>query len=417
MCRERWAALALGSWLLAQPARGDTIDFEATTLLAGRADPRDGQLHTVVPMLEQVSGRASAIKNPWLCDLEVVLQMWGEIDPGDPRDDRFSSGDVDLGYAAATLARGRVALRAGRQLVQGGAARMLQLDGANVQVRVRRLGLQGFAGVPVTPRFGVDRGDAAAGARASYRASFESELGVSFIQVSDDGRLARQDLAVDGRWAPHSSLLMSGLVLWSLAEERLAELDTRFSLIPSSKLELSVDVRRTAPDLFLPLNSIFAVFAEERRDEVGSTLVLSPSPALRLQADYHALGQDGGTGHRAGGKLTLMPGRARRGSVGVQSRVLRLPDHDGYTELRLFGALPLGATGFLTGDVAGYLLEAPINGQDGSLSGQLSAGRGFGRWRGVISGLAAVTPFAERHFEVMARLVYGFSTRIREDRP
>jgi hypothetical protein len=49
---------ALSGLLLCAPLgrpRADTVDTTIATLLNGHADPRDGQLHTVVPVYESLS--------------------------------------------------------------------------------------------------------------------------------------------------------------------------------------------------------------------------------------------------------------------------------------------------------------------------------------------------------------------------
>src|SRR5437763_8620751 len=127
----RTAALFL--LFAASVARADTVDATATTLLSGRQDPRDGSVHTVVPLYQSLSLLATDLRAPWLEDTRVVVSGWGELLAGDPRDGATGTGDVDLAYIEGRAASRRLTLRLGRQLIFGGAARALQLDGLDVR--------------------------------------------------------------------------------------------------------------------------------------------------------------------------------------------------------------------------------------------------------------------------------------------
>ena len=134
MCRHRSLLLAL---LLAPAlAQAETIDATSVTLLSGRQDPRDGNVHTVVPLIESLAVRAEDLKLPGFQDARIVLSAWGEVDPGDPRDGEHGTGDVDLAFAEGRLFQRRMTLRLGRQLLFAGAARNLQLDGLSVRTRI-----------------------------------------------------------------------------------------------------------------------------------------------------------------------------------------------------------------------------------------------------------------------------------------
>src|SRR5436190_21489260 len=98
-------ACAFLSLALAAPAvRADVIDASVTTLLAGIHDPRDGQLHTVVPIYQSVSLFIRDVKNPFVEDLKLVVSGWGAVAFGEPRDDRVT-GDLDAGFIEGGLFR------------------------------------------------------------------------------------------------------------------------------------------------------------------------------------------------------------------------------------------------------------------------------------------------------------------------
>ncbi len=408
-------SLMLTAFLAAPCAYADTLDASMTTLLAGRQDPRDGTLYTVVPVYQLVSLVAD-LHAPYLDELHVTLSGWGEAAFGDPRQGHVT-GDLDVAYVDARVLRRRVAVRVGRQLVVGGAARVTQLDGASIEWRIGGgVGLTVYGGVPVTPRFSIGRGDAVGGGRLFWRHRWDTELGLSFIHVEGQGRVARQDGAIDARWAPLPTLTFTGYGLLSFAELRLVEGYVSASWQPIAQLQLAADFRRTSPDLFLPLNSIFAVFAQNRHDEAGGTVFVRLA-RLRLYGDYHVIVDDSGLGHRGGGKLTVGLGQNSHATVGVEVRVLALPASDGYVQARLFGIERWGAwTVTLDGDA--YRMDRAINGQSYSFTSAATIGWDFARgWRTVVTGIADVTPFVAHRGEVLAKLVYNYTLRFHEVRP
>src|SRR3954468_23688591 len=123
--------------LLAGVARADTVDLTVTTLLAGRADARDGRVYTVVPAYEMLQLRLDDVTLKYVQDLKVVLSAWGEVAFGESRTGTLT-GDVDIGYIEGKLLDRRFTVRAGRQLIWIGGARMLQLDGGALRVRMVR---------------------------------------------------------------------------------------------------------------------------------------------------------------------------------------------------------------------------------------------------------------------------------------
>ncbi|MDB4969782.1 MAG: hypothetical protein JWN44_5471 [Myxococcales bacterium] len=409
-------SVALALLLYATPATAEVVDGSITTLLAGRADVRDGRVYSVVPAYEMLQLRVDDVHTRYV-DVRVVLSAWSEIAFGDPRDGRSSAADVDIGYVEAAAFDRRITLRAGRQLVWAGGARVFQLDGGTVRVRVyRRVYLDLYGGVPVTPRFAVKLGDAVAGGRASWRHSFDSEVGLSYLHVLDAGRVAREDLGADARWSPRRDLAFTGYLLYSLAELRVAEADVGATWQPISKLDVRVNYQRTAPDLFLPRSSILSVFATEARDEAGGAVYVQPLRRLTLNGDYHFVFDAAGVGHRGGGRVTLNVGPAFQTLLGVEGRVLELPGN-GYTEARVFCTHRISRALLVAADFDTYVLEQPVNGARLSLTGSATVAWDFARnWRAVVTALADTTPLVERRFEFVARLVYNHEWRFHQVR-
>jgi hypothetical protein len=418
MCVERHGVgvAALVTLVCATAARGAVVDMSATTLLADRPDVRDGEVEPLIPIYELLSVSSSGLEVAGMTDVRLMLTAWGSADPGSPRDDRHLGGDVGLAYAEGSLFERRLTLRAGRQLVLGGATRSLQLDGLSVASRFASgFGLALYGGAPVTRRFETDRGDAATGGRVSYRHSFTTEVGASAITVLDDGRLARQDVGVDGRFLPLQAVVVTAFVLWSAPEGRLAEAEARALWQLSPTLSLSLDARRTAPDLFLPRNSILSVFSEETRDELGGRADYAGVRRWALSAAYHALVVDGADGYRADAEARWTSDEQARTLIGVDVRRLQVPGiwaADGYWETRIFAIQRLTETLALSADGDLYLFD---NAEDHSfLAGASLAYRLGEAWEAVVHGKGGATPLFERYYEAIFRIAYNATIRRRE---
>jgi hypothetical protein len=400
---------------VARPAAAQTVDATATSLISGRQDPRDGAVHTVVPFYESLSILASDLKNPMVQDTKVVLSAWGSLVAADQPTGNDATGDVDLAYVEGTVAHKRLTLRAGRQLVFGGAARALPLDGLDVRTKIGGgVGVDVYGGVPATPKFALSQGDAAAGGRVFWRPSPTIETGASFVHVLGDGRIDRQEAGVDARFSPRPSLAITALALWSTVEERLAEAQLQAIWQPWRMMELSLDAARQSPDLLLPRGSIFSVFAEETRDELGGGLYLRPLKVLRVYLDGHAISDESGVGARAGGRMTLSAAGA---TFGAETRAMELPQK-GFVELRGFATRRLFEKAFATLDAEAVWLDPAVNGQTNSLT--FSAALGWDvapGWMAVASGLAGETPLLERRYELMGKLVYNGTLRRVETAP
>ncbi len=423
--REARRALALSAMLgataaLASTAHAEVVEASSTTLVSGRQDPRDGVVHTAVPVYELMSVRATDFHVPGVGDMNVVLSGWGAAALADPIEGKHVLGDLDLAFAEGTLLRRRIAIRLGRQLLVSGAGRNLGFDGLSVTVRpIRWVGVSAQAGVPVTPRFATSRGDALVAGRAFVKPSFDAEAGVSILQLLDHGEIARRDLAFDARLVPAHAvpLVLTGFALFSLPEERLGEGQAAATWQLDRRFQVTADYRRTAPDLFLPRNSIFAVFSQEHHDEAGGFLYLRPHARLRLQGDYHVIIDADGTGHDGSGKLTGTFGPDQRDTAGLESRRLALPG-SGYLMARAFTVVRVEPRVTGTLDASAFFFDADVNGQRRSyvaaatLAYDLRPG-----WRAVVTGLTSVTPFAERNFEGMAKLVYQMTTHVRQVTP
>ena len=187
--RARVSGAALGAALVvAAPARGhaQVIDAVSTTLVDGRADPRDGVVHTAVPAYELVAVRATDLRVPGVEDMAVVMSGWGALELGEREQGDRATGDLDVAFVEGRLLHRRVSVRLGRQLIVTGAARNWAFDGLSLTVMpLQWLGISAQGGVPVTPRFAVDRGDALVAGRVFVAPAYGTEAGASFPYRKD----------------------------------------------------------------------------------------------------------------------------------------------------------------------------------------------------------------------------------------
>lgn len=437
------STLAVTLALVASVARADTIDVDSTTLLNVAKQTRGGvpgqafELVTTAPAFEILSVTARDIRNGAFDDLTVVLRTWASYDIKDRRWDNGTdsnlTGDVTAGYVEGKLLRRRLTLRLGRAMVSTGVARTLQLDGGEaIVVLPAGFRISGYAGAPVTQRFGYRSslvswnpvgGSFATGGRLGWSLALPGapgrglDLGASVNMVEDHGDPVREEVGLDARVQPVDRLVLSGFGAYSLYDRRTAEASARAGIDATRKLLLELDYRYVAPDLLLARNSILSVFSAEERQTVGGGVSYAVSRAWRVGASYHLLlepGRDGGTteGNEADARIDW-----RRGvtSAGLEGFFLDALDN-GYVGGRLYGRRELGRA-FAAADVLLHVFREQVNGQDSAVTGTLSIGYEVLRsLSAVVSGRAGVTPFMEQTFEVMAKLVYNQTYRKTEVR-
>ncbi|HET8541708.1 MAG TPA: hypothetical protein VFL83_17650 [Anaeromyxobacter sp.] len=438
--------LAAALALLAGQARAETIDVSSTTMLQigqqtrGGANPFDPQLETVAPAFEILSIAARDVRNPVLRDLSLFVSTWGSYELAEPRWDTGTpeaklNGDLVTLYAQARMFGRRVTLRLGREMVSTGVARMIHLDGGElVALLPAGFRLQGYAGVPVTQRFGARTtlrswspvgGDLAYGGRVAFAYGLAGypgrglELGASANFVEDGGDPVRQEVGADFRLQPFRDLTLTGLAAYSVWEERASELLARASYSVTRRFRIEADARYYAPDLFLARNSILSVFSAEDRRDFGAAFTYELTRALEIGAGYHVIVEPGETeeekdfvGSEAALQVEWAGGPTR---LGLEVDYLDALEN-GYLAFRVFGRRDFGKF-FGTADVLSHLFRESVNGEDFAVTGTVSAGMQLAKGLSVvIAGNAGVTPFLEQTFDVMAKLAYNSIYRAREVR-
>lgn len=412
-------ALAAAS-LAALPAQADVLQASATTMVTGGQLYRDGQLERAIPVYELVTLSATEMKTSW-AEFEATLSAWGAVDAGPirfwqngaPAGSR-ASGDVDVGYLRADMLGRKLTLRLGRQIIADGTARMVHLDGGQLILRLPAgFALSGWGGAPVAPRFdarGGDlavqgtRADVAYGGRVSWTWRGLLELGVSTAFAKDGSEVSREDLGGDLRLALFHALEVTGSGFYSVAEERVGQVQIGARFQAHRDLAVFADYQHVEPDLFLSRNSILAVFAAEKRDDAGGGVRWTPRRNVVVDAEAYYLKEPEGDGRRARLRGTLRP--YGFGAVGAELAYLKVPEN-GYVQGRLFAQRDFGRLSTSL-DLWLYRYENKVNEQSQSLGGTLTGGYAIDpAWKVVLAASAGSDPLYKSRAEVMAKLVWN----------
>ncbi|HEY5420569.1 MAG TPA: hypothetical protein VIL10_07530, partial [Marmoricola sp.] len=247
---RRIAARVLVLALWAPAAAAQVVEASSTTVLRLQPDWQAGDTRTGFWGTELVGLSVRGIEMNGVDDLKIQLSAWGQLaslsDPAGTGNG--TTGDIDLLYVQGALFHRHLALTLGRQLISGGAARVLQLDGVNATVAIDKgFGVSAYVGAPVVSRFSYPVGEVAFGGRAYWRPSYGSEIGLSFLEIISGSVLARQDLGIDGRWVilPNLSATASGI--WSIPGSAFSDADLSVSWQVLPTLELFAKAQHTSP--------------------------------------------------------------------------------------------------------------------------------------------------------------------------
>ncbi|MCK5688089.1 hypothetical protein KAI87_02405, partial [Myxococcota bacterium] len=184
-----------------QVAQAAEVRGRFSTLMAGRQDPRAGDVVDVIPLYELVALEVAGLELPGMDSARFVLNGWGRLQLGDD-EERGHGADLGLFYLEAEKAGARIKI--GRQHVIQGLGRMHMIDGLNINMALPYgLAVQAFGGATVHPEFKLETGDMTAGARLSKRITKTGEVGLSYTQMrntemGDESEVSFEQLGVDG---------------------------------------------------------------------------------------------------------------------------------------------------------------------------------------------------------------------------
>jgi hypothetical protein len=441
--RKITAVLAAAAAMVASAVRADTVDVSSTTMLILGQQQRDGQpgttpeLVTVAPVFEILNIAAHGVTNPVVDNLDIVVSTWASYNFADLRwdngvDSRLT-GDVVSGYAQARLLKNALQLRVGREMVMTGVARMIQIDGGDATVTLPfGLRLSGYAGAPVSQRFTTRSGtsswnpvagDLAYGGRLAYSLALPGfsgrgiDLGASANFVEDHGDPVRQEVGADFRFMPLSNLTLSGFGAYALYDERISEANLVLDWRVKPRFDLNADFRFVEPGLLLSRDSILSVFSASSRKFIGGGATYELGHGYLVGANYHLVlepGDEGKTydGQELDARLEWEHAHTRAGAEFFYLDAFE----NGYVGGRLFGRQDFGKF-FAAVDLLAHFFRNDINGQDAAFTGTLTAGMELAKgFSAVVSGRAGVTPFMEQTYDLMVKLAYNASYRVREVR-
>ena len=412
---SRWATLALLSTLWAPMAAAQVTEASSTTVLRLQPDWQAGNTRTGFWATELVGLTVRDIQMTGVDDLKIQLSAWGQLATlSNPvGTGNGTTGDIDLLYVQGALFNRHLNLTLGRQLISGGAARVLQMDGVNATVAIAKgFGVTAYVGSPVVSRFNYPVGELAFGGRAFWRPSYGSEIGVSFIEILSGSVVSREDLGLDGRWVILPNLAATASGILSLREERFADADLTVSWQVIPTVEIFVKAQHTSPDLYLPLTSIFSVFSNINNDGLGAGVYWQALPRLAFYGEYQRLWVDGGNGDEAELRVTYRI--TRKATVGLDVRFLYVPidgvvPANGINDFRAWVIYPLTPKIKLSADVDWTILHNELNQGDDSLVGTGSVNWAIGSgWNGMLSGSIGTTPFFQARYTLTARIGYDF---------
>ena len=195
-------------------------------------------------------------------------------------------GDVLVIALRARTTDGRASGQVGRFVAMLGALRPLHVDGASGRLRLPyRFDVEAYAGIPVVPSLATARTwDWATGGRVSRRLGDWGSTGIAYTEQRDDGRLATEEVGLDGGVAigKHDDVgakLAYDLINPGIAEATLTASDRRGAF----RTEVFASYR--AASHLLPATSLFTVLGDIPAGRVGVSETWRAAPRLDVGGD------------------------------------------------------------------------------------------------------------------------------------
>ena len=330
---------------------------------------------------------------------EAVVWTGGQIVAGDN-----SHADVLVMAIRAHSADGRKLARVGRFVESLGALRPVQIDGASGRLLLpARFDVEAFTGVPVLPGFTTGRAwDWIAGGRVARRFGDSGSIGVAYAEQREDGRLASEEVGVDGGAALGKRDDLGAKLAYDLANPGIAEA----SLVASHRLRtLRVDLYTSyrAASHLLPATSLFSVLGDMPAERAGTTLTWRAAPRLDVGGELGVRYADGDTAPQVvvRAKLRLDD----RGTSALSCELRR----DGVGADQWTGARGAARIALPRQLAASTELELVIPDHDRGFGAVwpwalASLGWDDGTWHAAIAGEASASPEDRRRVDVLVQL-------------
>ena len=325
-------------------------------------------------------------------------------------EDRPHADVLVMALRAHSADRRRTA-RIGRFVESLGALRPVQLDGAAGRlVLPERIELEAFAGVPVLPGLTTARAwDWIAGGRIARRIGDAGSIGVAYAQRRDDGRLASEELGVDGGASLGARDDLGAKLAYDLANPGVAEASLSASRrYRALRVELYTSYR--AASHLLPATSLFSVLGDVPAERAGTVLTWRAAPRLDVAADLGVRRADGSTAPEvvARAKLRLddrgtsaLSGELRRDGIAG----------DAWTGARGAARIALPRSLALGTEVE-LVIPDHSRGRGAVWPWALvSLGWDDGTWQTALAGEASASPEDRRRIDVLVQLGRRWSLR------
>ncbi|MEO8843245.1 MAG: hypothetical protein ABI591_23055 [Kofleriaceae bacterium] len=203
-------------------------------------------------------------------------------------------GDVVVMVMRARTDSGIASGQLGRYVATLGALRPIQIDGAGGRVRLpHRFTVEAFAGVPVLRDPTLSRAwDWAVAGRVSRQIGDAGSVGIAYLQQREDGRLAAEEVGVDGGAAIGERDDVAAKLAYDLANPGVAEATLTASHRRGAlRTELFATYR--AASHLLPATSLFSVLGDVPSELVGTTLTWRAAPRLDVVGSVAVRHADG----------------------------------------------------------------------------------------------------------------------------
>jgi hypothetical protein len=287
-----------------------------------------------------LQGEARA-RTPVLVDAETLV--WTGVGQGGTTAAEAEGEAVVASVRLRDTVHG-VEARFGRLLYAGGAIRPLHIDGAVLTVRSPTgATLDVFGGIPVLARFQGRSFDWAVGGRSTQAIGRVANVGFSYWQERETGRVARSELGLEGYLTPWKSLAVTSTAAIDANRLGLAEARVSAMLHDSANRFELFGVRRN-PSLMLSATSLFAALGSYDSDSLGVTGFWRCAPRLDLTAtaSVDRVADKPGATQLLRAELRLDDNG--RGAMGIDSRRVSMP-----------GASWTGSRGWLRLPIVGTL--------------------------------------------------------------
>ncbi|MBN2716821.1 MAG: hypothetical protein JXX14_13300 [Deltaproteobacteria bacterium] len=356
-------------------------------------------------------------------------------------DNRFVADPV---YGYIQLQNRVIDARLGRMMIFSGAAEGLHIDGGRITLFTpAHLGLDGYAGLLVSPRQGPDwyqnestdrfdefgrgytdwkrDGDFAVGGRLFFRYEEVINMGVSLLQLSDNRETAARLLGTDLLLTPADWMSLTGKTNIDLTTMALRDAGAYLDFFMGSKVNVGAHYRHVDPSLFIANTSIFSVFSNEKHNAVGGSLAIMPIKRLTIKGAYSQLfyqfldaDDEGWTpamelGQQIDADAIVKFGQlAHFGNARIGfGRVAR--DLTAVNQLRIGALIPFGSSGVKSAlnYYMDFYQDTKLDGQTGIL-GDVSVFYYTSRIRTGATFRGGKTPYSEAEIQGMLTFAYNF---------